>query len=92
MVSIRASLVVQIVKESTCNAADPSSTSELGRSLGERNGYQFQYYCLENSLVSIVLIGPISMAVSSCLSLSLKRTAPQTFLMMGMLSSYFFIP
>ena len=79
-------------KESACSAGDPSSTSESGRSLGERNGYPFQYYCLENSMVSIVLIGPISMAVSSCLSLSLKRTAPQTFLMMRMFSSCFFIP
>ena len=33
-------------KESACNAGDPG----LGRSLGEGNGYQLQYSCLENSM------------------------------------------
>ena len=30
-------------KESTCNAGDPSSTPELGRSTGEGISYPFQY-------------------------------------------------
>ena len=37
-------------KESTCNARDPGSIPGLGRSLGEGNGYPFQYSCLENSM------------------------------------------
>ena len=37
-------------KESACNAGDPSSIPELGRSPGERNGYSLQYSCLENSV------------------------------------------
>ena len=37
-------------KESACNAGDPSSVPELGRSPGERNGYSLQYSCLENSV------------------------------------------
>ena len=37
-------------KESTCNARDLGSIPGLGRSLGEGNGYQFQYFCLENSM------------------------------------------
>ena len=36
--------------ESACNAGDPSLTPGLGRSPGERNGYPFQYSCLENSM------------------------------------------
>ena len=30
-------------KESTCNAGDPSSSPELGRSPGEGIGYSLQY-------------------------------------------------
>ena len=37
-------------KDSACNAEDPTSIPELGRSPGERNGYQLQYSCLENSI------------------------------------------
>ena len=37
-------------EESTCNARDPSSIPGLGRSLGEGNGYPFQYSCLDNSM------------------------------------------
>ena len=37
-------------KASACNAGDPGSISGSGRSLGERNGYQLQCYCLENSM------------------------------------------
>ena len=35
-------------KESACNAEDPGSILELGRSPGEGNGNPFQYSCLEN--------------------------------------------
>ena len=31
-----------------CNAGDPSSIPELGRSSGNGNGYPPQYSCLEN--------------------------------------------
>ena len=37
-------------KESACNAGDPGSIPELGRSLGERNGYPLQYSFLKNSM------------------------------------------
>ena len=37
-------------KESACNAGDPGSISELGRSLGEGVGYPLQYSRLENSI------------------------------------------
>ena len=37
-------------KESTCNAGDPGSIPELGRSLGEGNGNTLQYSCLENPM------------------------------------------
>ena len=37
-------------KESACNAGDPGSVPELGRSPGEGNGYPLQYSCLENSM------------------------------------------
>ena len=37
-------------KESACNAGDPGSVPESGRSLGEGNGYPLQYSCLENSM------------------------------------------
>ena len=37
-------------KESACNAGDPSSVPELGRSPGEINSYPLQYSCLENSM------------------------------------------
>ena len=40
--SKRASLVAQL-KESTCNAGDPSSTLGLGRSPKEGIGYPLQY-------------------------------------------------
>ena len=45
-----ASLVAQLVKESTCNAGDPSSISGSERSPGEGNGYPLQYSGLENSM------------------------------------------
>ena len=35
-------------KESACNTEDPCSIPELGRSLGEGNGYPLQHSCLEN--------------------------------------------
>ena len=37
-------------KESACNAEDPGSVPESGRSHGERNGYPLQYTCLANSM------------------------------------------
>ena len=37
------------LKESSCNAGDPSSIPGLGRSPGKGNGYPLQYSCLENS-------------------------------------------
>ena len=37
-------------KESAYNAGDPGSIPELGRSLGERNGYPLQYSFLKNSI------------------------------------------
>ena len=37
-------------KESTCIAGDPGSILGLGRSPGERSGYQLQYPCLEDSM------------------------------------------
>ena len=37
-------------KESACNAGDPCSIPESGRSPGEGNGNPLQYSCLENSM------------------------------------------
>ena len=37
-------------KNYACNAGDPGSVPELGRSSGEGNGYPLQYSCLENSM------------------------------------------
>ena len=50
----RASLVVQLVKESTCNAGDLGLLPGLGRSPGEGSGYQLQYSGLENSMDCVV--------------------------------------
>ena len=41
-------------KESACNAGDPSSIPESGRSAGEGNGYPLQYSCLENPKDTVV--------------------------------------
>ena len=43
-----ASLVVQTVKESACNAGNLGLTPGWGRSPGEGNGTPLQYSCLEN--------------------------------------------
>ena len=43
-----ASLVVQTVKESACNAGDLGSTPGLGKIPWRRNGNPLQYSCLEN--------------------------------------------
>ena len=40
--------MVQTVKESACNAEDPGSTPELGRSPGEGKDDPLQYSGLEN--------------------------------------------
>ena len=45
-----ASLVVQTVQASVCNAGDPGSIPGSGRSPGEGNGNPLQYSCLENSM------------------------------------------
>ena len=37
-------------KEFACNAGNPGSIPELGRSPGEGNGYPLQYSCLENPM------------------------------------------
>ena len=37
-------------KVSACHVGAPGSIPGLGRSSGERNGYPFQYSCLENSM------------------------------------------
>ena len=37
-------------KESACSAGDLGWIPGLGRPSGERNGYPFQYSCLENSM------------------------------------------
>ena len=37
-------------KESSCYAEDLGLIPDLGRSLGEGNGYPLQYSCLENSM------------------------------------------
>ena len=34
---------ISVSKESTCNAGDPGSISDSGRSIGERIGYPLQY-------------------------------------------------
>ena len=39
-------------KESAHNVGDTNLIPGLGRSSGERNGYQLQYSCLENSMDS----------------------------------------
>ena len=46
---VGASLVAQTGKESSCSAGGPGFP-EWERSPGERNGYPFQYSCLENSM------------------------------------------
>ena len=48
-----ASLVAQLVKESTCSARYLGSIPGLGRSPGEGKGYPLQYSGLENSTDSL---------------------------------------
>ena len=43
-------LYVYTCKASVCNAGDPGSIPESGRSPGEGNGNLLQYSCLENSI------------------------------------------
>ena len=45
-----ASLVAQMVKESSHNSGDLGSKPGLGRSPGERNGYPLKCSCLENCM------------------------------------------
>ena len=42
--------MAQTIKASACNARDPSSIPESGRSPREGNGDPLQYSCLENSM------------------------------------------
>ena len=42
--------LVGLSSVSTCNAGDPGSIPELGRSPGEGNGTPLQYSCLENPM------------------------------------------
>ena len=44
-------------KESACNTGDLDSNPGSGRSLGEANGYQLQYSCLENPHGQRSLVG-----------------------------------
>ena len=50
MLYIGASLMTQMIKESTCKVGDPGSILWLGRSPGEGNGNPLQYSCLENPM------------------------------------------
>ena len=49
-----ASLMAQLVKESACNAGDPSLIPGLERFPGEGKGCPLQYSGLENAMDSIV--------------------------------------
>ena len=53
-------------KESACNAGDPSSIPESGRSPGEGKGYPLQYSGLENTVHGVA-----ELETSERLSLSL---------------------
>jgi len=48
MLSKRASLVAEMVKNLPASVGDPGSIPGLGRSPREGNGYSLQYSCLEN--------------------------------------------
>ena len=48
-----ASLVAQLIKESTCNVEDLGSIPELGGSPRGGNGYPLQYFGLVNSMDSV---------------------------------------
>ena len=41
---------ILVSKESACNAGNLDLIPELLRSLGEGNGYLFQYFCMEKSM------------------------------------------
>ena len=43
-------------KASACNAGDPGSIPGLGRSPGEGNGNPLQYSCLENPMMTLIVI------------------------------------
>ena len=49
MTGLHSFLGVSVVKESACQAGDPRSTPELGRSPGEGNGNPLQCCCLESA-------------------------------------------
>ena len=58
-------------KESACNAGDPGSIPESGRSTGEGIGYPLQYSSLENSMDYIIHGGHKESDTTEQLSLSL---------------------
>ena len=45
-------------KESACSAGDPGLILRLGRSPGERNGYLFQYSCLDRGACRATIFLP----------------------------------
>ena len=59
-------------KESTCNAGDPGSIPESGRSPGEGKGYPLQYSGLENSMNCMFNGGHKESDMTEQLSLSPK--------------------
>ena len=67
-------------KESACNAGDPGSIPELGRSPGEGNGYPLQYSCLENFVDRgvwwAIVHGVAESDMTECLILSLYFPPP----------------
>ena len=65
--------VSSVGKESACNAEDLGLIPGLGRSLGEGNGYPFQYSGQENSMDCIVH-GIAESNTTERLSLSLSIT------------------
>ena len=77
--SLRASLVAQLVKKSTCNVGNLGSIPGLGRSPGEGKGYPLQYSGLENSMDCKVYGVPKSQTWLNdfCFHFSLHPLIPQ---------------
>ena len=57
-------------KESACNAGDLGLIPGLGRFPGERNGYPFQYSCLENPMDRGAWLGTVHGVAKSLILLS----------------------
>ena len=77
LLSLWASLISQLSKESACNAGDLGSIPGLGRSPGEGKGYPLPYPGLENSMDYIVH-GVTSLL---CLCLFLSPSHPSNLLL-----------